>query len=341
MNEDWQTKTEEGSEPLFADLPSQDKRRKLPVVAQLGVIGLLLGIAFSGSFLPSIWPASDSSDVSTLATLERDDDDLEPANHFANLSLVADSAFVWDVSKNEVLFDKNPDKQLPIASITKLMTILLAHELMLGDATVTIDVDATQQAGDSNLRPGERFSLETLSDLTLITSSNDGAYALAASTGKLLDAEEPAAAFVKAMNVRAEELGLNQTYFRNPTGLDLTEEEAGAYGSARDITFLVSYLAREYPEILEASTNEQQLIFNQVGEYHQAENTNQNVDEIPGLIGSKTGFTTLAGGNLTMVFDAGVNRPVVVTVLGSTFNGRFDDTLKLIEAARKVISNQP
>jgi serine-type D-Ala-D-Ala carboxypeptidase (penicillin-binding protein 5/6) len=142
------------------------------------------------------------------------------------------------------------------------------------------------------------------------------------------------------MNVRAEELKLASLHFKNATGLDLSPIEPGAVGSARDVSFLMAYMLKNFPDILEPTTLKNDRIYNKEGSFHEAENTNPIIDKIPHLLGSKTGYTDLAGGNLTIVFDAGFNHPIIITVLGSTYDDRFTDvvgltntTLAALEAA--------
>ena len=72
---------------------------------------------------------------------------------------------------------------------------------------------------------------------------------------------------------------------------------------------------------------------------HTATNTNEVVGSIPGLIASKTGFTDLAGGNLVVAFDAGINRPVIISVLGATKDGRFTDMEMLVNASLRALNN--
>ncbi len=134
------------------------------------------------------------------------------------------------------------------------------------------------------------------------------------------------------MNIRAAELGLPHLHFLNPTGLDISVTEAGAVGTAREISFLMEYIVSNYPEILAPTTIESARVYNADGAYHDAENTNPIISKIPNLLGSKTGYTDLAGGNLTIAFDAGYNRPIIVTVLGATYDGRFTDVQKLVDA---------
>lgn len=336
-----QNNTERQAVPGTEEQRADDAQQRMPVVRQLTVIGVLLLALLSGSAIPQVIAKLDTTEQdANVATPPEEPASLAVADPaaFDDVTVSATSAFVWDVRTQRVLYEKNPDEQLPLASITKLMTALVAYEITTRDTAVAVDPDATRQDGDSGLASGERFTLGALADLTLMTSSNDGAYAIATAAGSLLDAGEPTVSFVKAMNIRADELGLSQTYFRNPTGLDITESEAGAYGSARDIAFLLEHIVAERPEILEATTEPAALVYNEDGAYHEAENTNYAVRNIPGLIGSKTGYTTLAGGNLAVAFDVGVNRPIIVVVLGSTYDGRFTDVLTLANATRDALS---
>jgi len=95
---------------------------------------------------------------------------------------------------------------------------------------------------------------------------------------------------------------------------------------------LMSYIWKNEPEAI-SQTNKHELEFvSEDGFLHVAENTNEDVNNISGLIGSKTGYTDLAGGNLAIIYDAGLNHPIVVVVLGSTLGGRFEDVESLVEA---------
>jgi serine-type D-Ala-D-Ala carboxypeptidase (penicillin-binding protein 5/6) len=143
------------------------------------------------------------------------------------------------------------------------------------------------------------------------------------------------------MNLRASELGLTNTRFKNATGLDISPTEAGAYSSARDVALLMEYLIANYPQVTRLTTTDATRVYNEDGAYHEVENTNEIVDDIEGLLASKTGYTELAGGNLVVAFEAGLNRPIVAVVLGSTFNDRFTDILTLTESARKTVALQP
>ena len=104
------------------------------------------------------------------------------------------------------------------------------------------------------------------------------------------------------------------------------------------MAMLFEYALKNYPEVLEA-TRYKNLHFASTEKIYSVENTNVIVDQIPNLIASKTGYTDLAGGNLIIAFDAGLGRPIIITVLGSTEEGRFADVLKLVEATKQQLPN--
>lgn len=312
----------------------------MPVVRQLLMLSLVLLAIFSASFVPKTLAKLQGDERERPATELTEVDPTSSAPNtavFDGIDIRGTSAFVWDVNAQRVLYEKAPDEQLPIASITKLMTALVAFKIIDENADIEIGASAISQDGESGFMAGERFTLRTLADLTLISSSNDGAFAIAAAAGALLDEEDPARTFVEAMNVEAEELGMTQTYFRNPTGLDISTTEPGAESSARDIAFLMEHILKEHPGLLEATTRSSSVFYNENGAYHETENTNYALGDIPGIIGSKTGYTTLAGGNLAVAFDASLNRPIIVVVLGSTWSDRFGDVVKLSDAAREAV----
>ncbi len=142
------------------------------------------------------------------------------------------------------------------------------------------------------------------------------------------------------MNRDAETLGLTKTTFFNESGLDENMTRAGAYGSARDMATLFAYMIEHHPDLLEATRYQSFTIPSDTASTHMAVNTNSIVAQIPGLIGSKTGFTDLAGGNLVIAYDASLNHPIIITVLGSTYDGRFTDTQALITATNAYLSLQ-
>lgn len=254
--------------------------------------------------------------------------------------VVARSFVVYDVLQNEILYERNADAQLPLASVAKLMTALVASESLSDASPITITEEALNEEGESGFTYGESWYLPDLLDYTLITSSNDGAAAVALAADDILpDGTHNLGGFVESMNMYAKSLGLQQTYFLNPTGLDISLTHSGAYGSARDMSMLTAYLLRTKPELL-AKTKDLVVSTDSLNASHIAENTNALVGMIPGLIASKTGYTDLAGGNLVIAFDAGIGHPAVVVVLGSTKDERFSDAIYLSEIAREVINSR-
>lgn len=330
-------------DPVSHEVPIEgdDAVVRIPIRSELLIVAAILILIFGGGALLSNKPPlerKESQVISTLPALEADEIK-EPevfVDPFLDISVVATSAFVFDTKTQRVLFQKNPDEQLPLASLTKLMTAALTYEVLENNDAVPITLDALRQDG-YGLSENEVYEAETLLDLVLLTSSNEGAYALAAAAGAQLADGGSADTFVKAMNIKAEELNLTQTYYRNPTGLDISRDEAGAYSSARDTAFLMEHILMSYPQVLEKTADLYSYVENQAGSARTAYNTNQYVDEIPGIISSKTGFTDLAGGNLVVAFNAAVDRPIIVVVLGSTRSQRFTDTLALVAAAQDAV----
>lgn len=261
---------------------------------------------------------------------------------FIGLQEKADSAalVLYDVVQDKFLFAYNGDEALPLASVTKLMTALVAHETVPEEEVVTIQVDAIDTEGDSGLRVGEQWKLQDLIGFTLLTSSNDGAEALAASVGGVWQLQEEVNVpdyekvdtFVDRMNMRARELNLDTMRFQNPSGLDIFHGSEGGVGSAKDVAKLLAYMLTHSPEVLAYTQNKNMVFVSETGVVHVGQNTNEYVGDTYGILGSKTGYTDLAGGNLAVVFDAGLAHPVVAVSLGSTREGRFSD-VKLLERA--------
>ncbi len=325
--------------PHIINTGQESEIKKFPIFPQLAVLGLIL-ITLFGGWLFDEDPTEAKTEIREA---------LPPANEktypilpqkIKEVALKATAAYVWDVSNQRVLYSKNSDQELPLASITKLMTTLLVHELISETEHVVITKSAIQQEGSIGLLIGEDLNIEELRKLALISSSNDAAYALAVSAGSLLGQGDSAGQFIQGMNIKADELGLNTLEFWNTTGLDLSTTRPGSVGSARDVSLLMEHIITNYPEIIESTQAVGTRVYNSAGLYHDITNTNEIIMKIPNLIGSKTGYTDLAGGNLTIAFDIGFNHPIVITVLGSTYQDRFDDVYTLLTEVQKSISNQ-
>ncbi len=321
-------------------------RFRVPVPQQLAVLAVMMLFIFAGAATSIVGKLINRSPVLTDAIAETSGEAAAPAadaqektsGTFDTITVAGEAAYVFDIQTGHVLFEKNADLVLPLASVTKLMTALVAHELLSEHDSVTISDASLRQYGNSGLLENETFERQSLSDLVLMSSSNDGAYALAAAAGSLLAPSNGVSAFVRAMNIHAEELGLTNTSYKNTTGLDISEHESGADGTAADMAKLMTHIVQYAPDLLAFTTESSAAVSSEDGFSHDGQNTNFYIDEIPGLIGSKTGYTTLAGGNLVIAFNAGLDRPIVVVVLGSGRYERFTDVINLAAAAQTAIN---
>ncbi len=258
---------------------------------------------------------------------------------YENLSLSAKSVYVWDISTHRKLYGRNEGRLLPLASVTKMMMALVAVELLPNNTAITINANDIGEEGDSGLYPGERWSLGSLLKFTLVASSNDGASAIASVAGASLLRDASSTnpfvnkkLFIEKMNEKAQAIGLLDTHFTNESGLDIDSVTSGAYGTTRDMAILFEYIFKKHPELFTSTTYRKIDVTSESNITHHVANTNEGVAEVTGLIGSKTGYTDLAGGNLVVVVDIGVGHPVVIAVLGSTRDGRFTDVAQLINA---------
>jgi D-alanyl-D-alanine endopeptidase (penicillin-binding protein 7) len=217
------------------------------------------------------------------------------------------SALVIDQSNGAILFEKNADARLPIASITKLMTamvVLDAKPDMAESLTISQDDLDLVKGTHSRLRVGTRLTREEMLRLALMSSENRAAASL---SRYYIGGTE---AFVAAMNRKATELGLSETRFEDPTGLT-----AANVSSARDLTRLVS-AAHGYPLIREYSTTSEHevLIAGRPRAFH---NTNSLVRSDGWEIGlSKTGYISEAGKCLVMQAWLN-NKPMIIVLLDS------------------------
>jgi D-alanyl-D-alanine carboxypeptidase (penicillin-binding protein 5/6) len=202
------------------------------------------------------------------------------------------------------LFAKRPDERRPIASITKIMTALLVLERLRPSTVVVVGRDATLPSGSSlGLRVGEHISVENLLYTLMLQSSNDAAVALADAAGG------SAGAFVKMMNQRARELGLANTRFTSPNGLN----DRG-YSTAADLA-LLTRTAYSSPLFARLVRTKAWDIPAPSGPARHVQNRNALLWLYPGAIGVKTGFTTPAGHCLVATAERDGVR-VIAVVLG-------------------------
>jgi len=265
------------------------------------------------------------------------------SNPFSEVDLEAKVAYVFDPENGELLFSLHKDKTLPIASITKIMTALVALEVLEEDTVISISKQALYEKGDNGLYWDEKWSLADLIKFMLIASSNDAAKAIALAVEEKLGGDFN---FIEQMNKKAKGMDLTKTEFLNVTGLDMGATEsgpslqAGAYGSAKDAAYLLAYAMNQYPDIFEA-TAESLIIFTSLsGLTHTVENTNTLLSTASNIVSSKTGLTNLAGGNLVVAVGNALDNPLIISVLGSSKEGRFSDIEKLMAASALYVEVQ-
>jgi len=246
-----------------------------------------------------------------------------------DINITAKAAYVLDSRTGKVLYSKNEDTRLPLASLAKVMSALVASQLASEDTNIVISDEAIKAEGDAGLLVGEKWRLKDLIDFSLVSSANDGMAAIALSFGD----------FVSQMNKEADKLGMANTYFFNETGLDEAVDKSGAYGSAKDMVTLFDYILKNRPTLLSATKETEVTFFSLNGLAHIARNTDTIIHLVPSVIASKTGTTILAGGNLILAFDPEIGRPIIIALLGSTESGRFEDMLILVRASMESVRN--
>jgi|GEM_PF-2734963 len=236
------------------------------------------------------------------------------------LPLSAQSALVADLETGKVVFAKNSHQRLFPASLTKLVTAIIAKQFYPTDKLFSISKEAASQEPNSmGLKEGERVTTEELLWGLLINSGNDAAWALAEA-----DKEGPSA-FVKKMNDFINKLGLKDSHFENPSGL----HHDNHYSSAYDIAVIMRYIHDKYPELLSImSTREKLLPKNGFhGNYYLSTLSTllKNSQEIEAV---KTGYTPEAGHTWVAIVKRGGKRIIV-----AFFNSwdSLNDAKKLIE----------
>ena len=196
------------------------------------------------------------------------------------------SAVLMDAESGRVLYEKNAHEKLPIASTTKMMTALVIREqLNLKDSVVISPEAASVGEQEIWLEPGETLTVKDLLYALMVQSANDAAYALAQyTTGS-------AQSFAKLMNMEAEKIGLRESHFTNPHGLD----EPGHYSTAYDLAVIGRYLLKDPVLAKMAAAKKYEIPWPDHPYPRTALSHNEFLDRYPGATGIKTGYTLKAG----------------------------------------------
>lgn len=239
----------------------------------------------------------------------------------AQFESAAGSALLMEASTGKILYEKEADTAKPPASITKLMTLLLAFEAIeKGQAKWEDLVPISEKAWRME---GSRMFLEVGTNITYreivtgisVVSANDGCVAIA----EYLYGSE--SSFVQIMNNKAKELGMTKTQFQNATGLPAE----GHTMSARDIATLTKYLLEKYPELLKIESMTE-FTFNNILQY----NRNPLLGKFPGADGLKTGWTTEAGYCLVGTAQQNGIRMIAVVLNTQSEDGRLETSRELL-----------
>lgn len=256
-----------------------------------------------------------------------------------DFSFRSTSALLMEATTGEIIFENNADEKLPPASITKIMTLLLIMEALdsgranLNDIVRTSEHAMRMGGSQIYLEVGEEMTLMDLVKSIAIASANDSCVAVA----EYLNGTE--ADFVNRMNQRAKELGMENTYFSNTTGLPPEHGQEGNYTTARDIAIMSKELLK-HPEVLSWTSIWMDTVRN--GKFGLT-NTNRLVRHYEGVDGLKTGYTSQAKYCLSATGTRNNLRFIAIVLKAPTSDVRFKEISTMLSygfnafTAREVV----
>lgn len=241
------------------------------------------------------------------------------------ISASASGIVVMDAQNGQIVYQRNADQVRPMASLTKLMTALIIAENHNPKEIVTIPAEAAEITGQvANLQAGEQYTVGDLLSALLIMSANDAAVALA------IHHSGSVPAFVEEMNTRAVLLGLANTSYANPTGLDSPNQ----YSTPKDIAWLTQYVA-SHPLLTTRMSRVDDVIHSVAGATIELAHTHTFMHKLPDILSQsqwhvragKTGTTYGAKQCLVSLLN-GVNRQYIVVLLHS--DQRYRDLTNIL-----------
>lgn len=240
---------------------------------------------------------------------------------FQTTAKSAISVFVPFEGQDQILFEKNPETSLPMASITKLMTANVVLKYYNLEEKIKVSQEAVEKQGDmGQLEAGKTFSVRYLLYPLLMESSNDAAFALADDYPGISESE-----FVSYMNSEADSFGMEDTVFYNSSGLDPKKTENKNHiniSTAEDLVRMTKNLLGQNL-IWEILAKEEYSEYGPV-----LKNINQLLGVVPGVVGGKTGFTFKAGECMVLLTKAPKNKGYIISVLLDSDN-RFREMERL------------
>ncbi len=266
------------------------------------LIGVMLVLAVILSFTKAVEANSDAEELETNSRI----------------------ALIYDRASGQILYEKNGKKQTPMASTTKIMTAIVVLENADLTETVTINAKAAGIGGSRlGLKKNDKITVNDLLYGLMLRSGNDAAVALAIHVGGSIEG------FANMMNEKAKEMGLTNSHFVVPHGLD----NEGHFTTAYELAKMADYALKidKFREIVSTK-----LTTININGYPKAiNNTNQLLGSISGVYGVKTGFTNGAGRCLVTACKRGELDIITVIIGADTTKIRTADTIKLIEYASK------
>jgi D-alanyl-D-alanine carboxypeptidase len=232
--------------------------------------------------------------------------------------LSAQGVFAVDLNSGITLYEKNPDTQLLPASTTKIITALVSLDTYQLDQVLTVGQGVSVDGQKMGLYAGEQMKFENLLYGLLVYSANDAAETLAQNYPGGYDA------FLTAMNTKAKDLSMTNSFFDNPVGLDTD----GQHSTARDL-IRASEVAMRNPEFAKVVGTKNIAITDTTGKIsYKLQNVNELLGTVPGVLGVKTGWTENARENLVTYIERD-NHKIMIAILGS--QDRFGETKELID----------
>lgn len=248
-----------------------------------------------------------------------------PLNH-----LTAKSIVMYDLASNQTIFERSARERRPMASLTKIMTAVIALENPLKSDAYTVPAAALVGENSMGLSEGEVMSLDDLLYGLLLPSGNDAAEVLAANYpgGRTK--------FIEAMNQKAQSLGLTDTHFTNPSGL---EGDGDQHTTAYDLLVITRYAIDTYPKFVEVvSSADHEIGGNSHHKYFYLTNETNLITTYPGVKGVKTGFTNEAGMCLVTYLDYGGHR-IIGVILNS--EDRRQEMKDLLDFSLTQLGTEP
>lgn len=240
----------------------------------------------------------------------------------------AKSALIYDTATDQVLYEKNSKERLPIASLTKIMTAIIGIENKNKENKYYVSKEDLVGENSMGLTKGEVLGLEDLLYGLILNSGNDAAEVIAKnSLGRLK--------FIEAMNLKAKSLGLDDTHFTNPSGLQGNGDQ---YSTAYDLLIITNY-ALKYPIFKQVSATFEYSIEQNLN--HKAfylQNETNLLTSYPGVKGVKTGYTPEAELCLVTYLEHGKHK-IIGVLLGS--NNRRDEMKQLLDYSLKLLGEIP